>query len=308
MCRVVRPGYHTCIENNEWVRYSKANATLNASGRRHHHVPGRGDTSIQPKINLFDGKIANGEGWGNSSPEAIVCSREDSFWIAHYAGVSRFNGQGWQTYPVQGNLTTDPEAYDLVNDIALAPDGGIWVVTTNSVAVFADESWTVYEEGSGFDDKYFFENIALDSQGHPWVISSNGLFSYDGLFWEFHPSPEAFTPQGIVVDNQNRVWVGTFSGGLFIFENESWLKFTPQNSALSSNNVQAFATDATGRVWIGTTWGLHVVDGDTWTGYQMNNSDLADDDVVAIAVSARGPACPRRKESARRNHRAACRR
>jgi hypothetical protein len=212
--------------------------------------------------------------------------------VAHYQGVSHFDGTTWQTYTVQEALSTDPEAYDLVNDVAIAPNGAVWVVTVNSIAVFTHEKWTVYEEGAGFNDRYFFENIAFDSRGHPWITSSTGLLTHDGLLWNFYPGRDLNTPQGIAVDSQDRVWVGTLSGGLWLFENKSWLTFTPQNSALASYNVSVLAVDAADRIWVGTAWGLHIVDGETWTSYQMSNSDLADDNIVAIAVAGAGPALP----------------
>jgi hypothetical protein len=286
----------TCIENNEWVNYAKKNATLSGDLVKDIAVCPGGEILVLHSmgVNLFDGTNWRnyGQGWGNGSAEAVACSTHNSFWVAHYEGVSYFDGKSWQTYTVKEVLATDPEAYGLVNDIAIAPDGAVWVVTVNSIAVFANDKWTVYEEDAGFEKKYFFENIAFDSQSHPWITSSSGLFTRDGLSWDFYPSRDIATPQGIAVDSLDRVWVGTLSQGLLIFENESWLKFTPQNSTLASYNVRALATDTTGRVWIGTAWGLHVVEGDTWASYQMSNSDLVDDNITAIAVSMGGPTLP----------------
>ncbi|MEJ5311483.1 MAG: two-component regulator propeller domain-containing protein [Anaerolineae bacterium] len=292
----------TCIENNEWVTYNKDNAGLGSDLVKDMAVCPDGKLLVLHALglNLFDGTQWRnyGQGWGYGSAEAVACAAADSFWVAHYEGASHFDGATWRTYSVRETLSTDPEAYGLVNDIAIAPDGAVWVVTVNSIAVFANEQWTVYEEGAGFDDKYFFENIAFDSRGDPWIVSSAGLHQRDGLFWKFYPGHSLYTPQSIVVDAQDRVWVGTFSQGLQLYERGSWLTFTPQNSALASDNVSALAVDAANRLWVGTAWGLHVVDGDTWTSYQMSNSELPDDNIVAIAVAGDGPALPTAQQKA----------
>jgi len=293
----------TCIENNEWVNYNKNNADLGSDLVKDIAVCPGGELLVLHTLglNLFDGTQWRnyGQGWGSGSSEAVACATDGDFWVAHFRGASHFHDGNWQTYPVKEVLSADPEAYDLVNDIAIAPDGAVWVVLVNGIAVFTEEEWTVYEEGTGFGDTYFFARIAFDSRGDPWVISGGGLHHYDGLFWDFYPS-QGFSvmPQGIAVDRQDRIWIGTLSGGLLLYENQSWLTFTPQNSPLSSYNVNALAVDAAGRLWVGTTWGLHIVDGDTWTSYHISNSDLPDDAIAVIAVSGAGSALPAAQKKA----------
>jgi hypothetical protein len=292
----------TCIENNEWVNYSQQNGTLSDDMVKDIAICLGGEILVlnTSGVHLFDGTNWRnyGQGWGYGSAEAIACGVDNDFWVAHYQGISHFDGTTWHTYTVKGTLSADPEAYELVNDIAIAPDGAVWVVTVNGIAVFAGEKWTVYEEGTGFDDQYFFERIAFDSKSNPWVISSSGLHHHNGLSWDFYPSPDYSILESVTVDGQDRVWVGTYSKGLLLYENEGWLTFTPQNSALASYEVNALAVDTADRIWVGTTWGLHIIDGETWTSYQMSNSDLADDNIVAIAVAGAGPALPTAQQKA----------
>jgi hypothetical protein len=293
----------TCIENNEWVTYNKSNAGLGSDLVKDIDVCPGGELLVLHALglNFFDGTQWRnyGQGWGYGSAEAVACAAGNDFWVAHYQGVSHFHDGIWQTYLVKEALSADPEAYELVNDIAIAPDGAVWVVLVNGIAVFAEEKWTVYEEGAGFGDKYFFESIAFDNRGDPWVVSSGGLHHHDGLFWNFHPSQGfSLTPQSIAVDHRDRMWVGTLNGGLLLYENQGWLTFTPQNSPLTSYSVSALTVDAAGRLWVGTAWGLHIVDGDTWTSYHMSNSDLPDDAIAVVAVAGAGSALPAAQQKA----------
>ncbi len=286
----------TCLHNNEWITYNRGNDTLTGDQIIDIAVCPGGEILVLhvQGLNLFDGKLWRnyGQGWGYGSPAAVACAGANDFWVAHYRGVTHFDGQNWRTYPVKETLTHDPETYELLKDIAVAPDGAIWAVTANSIAAFTNGEWVVYEEGAGFDKRYLFENIAFDSHGRPWVTTSLGLFNYDAPFWNFYANQELTSPQGLTIDPQDRVWVGTFSSGVLVFERGGWIKYTAQNSALASENVRVLTTDAQGRVWVGTTWGLYVIEGEKWTGYFLSNSDLADDAITAIAVVGQGPALP----------------
>ncbi|HOT92498.1 MAG TPA: two-component regulator propeller domain-containing protein [Anaerolineae bacterium] len=286
----------TCLQDNEWINYTRENSSLSGDQIVDMTVCPGGEILVlhTQGTDLFDGVLWRhyGQGWGYGSPAAIACAASNDFWVAHFQGVTHFDGQSWKTYPVKETLTHDPEAHGQLKDIAVAPDGAIWAVTNNSLAVFTNGEWQVYEKGAGFSERYFFENIAFDAQGHPRVTSSRGLFTYDGPFWNLYTYQDLTSPQGLTVDKQNRVWAGTFNSGLLVFENGSWLKYTAQNSALASENVRVLTTDTQGRVWVGTTWGLYVVEGKNWTSYHISNSDLADDAITAIAVVGRGPTLP----------------
>ena len=68
--------------------------------------------------------------------------------------------------------------------------------------------------------------------------------------------------------------------------------FTRESGALPSDHVRAMAVDASGRVWIGTEYGLAVYDGKTWRAYHMHTSGLAENEVYAVSVVGKGPKLP----------------
>jgi len=59
----------------------------------------------------------------------------------------------------------------------------------------------------------------------------------------------------IFEDSKNRIWFGTRSGGLFIFQDGTFTPFTTQDG-LSDNDVRSFHEDTDGFLWIGTAGGL----------------------------------------------------
>jgi hypothetical protein len=88
--------------------------------------------------------------------------------------------------------------------------------------------------------------------------------------------------QAIAFDESGRAWLGT-NEGVSVYDGESWLSYTPENSGLGETGawVIAIEVDPEGRVWIGiaggvdgSMGGLNIVDGEHWDPYSGSNSPL----------------------------------
>ena len=285
----------TCLDENGWQVFTRDNSPLGGDYSQGMAVcpDDRLVVAHTSGISTFDGQSWKEyePGWGHGSVKAVACDAAGDFWVAHYRGVSHFDGSGWTTYPAD-QLATGGAATDLVVDIATGPDGRVWAVTANSVALFRGDEWTVYQEGQGFDDRYFFDRIALDSYGRPWVAHGSGLLLFDDGTWTSYPNSNLYTVESLAVDAQGRLWVGTFSQGVSVFEGGGWLTYDSTSSELASSHVRVMTIDGRGRVWMGTEWGLYVVDGNDWRWFRMDNSDLGDHDIYALAVLGGGPSLP----------------
>lgn len=94
----------------------------------------------------------------------------------------------------------------------------------------------------------------------------------------------------IAFDKSDRAWIGTFDG-VSVFDGESWLSYTTENSALELTDaiVSTIEVDSEGRIWIGlvggisgSIGGLIIVDGEVWEAY-LGNDPPFKGDVNAIA-------------------------
>jgi ligand-binding sensor domain-containing protein len=227
-----------CLSNSGWQTYTRTGSPLGSdliAATAH-----CGDNIVIGNSNgldLFDGQSWSyiDQGWGPTGPDAIACDATGGIWLAHFKGASYYNGS-WTTYPATTDLSTGPDASDLVSDILVAPEGTVWVVTASSVAAFDGSSWTVYQKGNGFEDRYFFNQIEADSQGNLWVVHSGGVFSFDGSSWIDHPNSNLSTIQAMDIDNQDQVWVGTLTRGVFVFSDGSWTQYG------LNNGLESFVT------------------------------------------------------------------
>jgi len=285
----------TCLDESGWHVYNSDNSPLPSDYIQHIASCPDGRLLIvhSSGISAFDGRTWKEYegGWGYSSPEAVACSETGEFWVAHFRGASYFDGANWTTFGSE-NLATGSAASDLIDDVAIAPNGTVWVVAVNSVASYDGAEWTIFQEGQGLEEKYFFDQVEIDHQGRPWVAHSGGLMVYEDGAWTQHQNLDISSVESMAIDHQDRVWVGTLTRGLYIFEGGGWLIYDTSNSELGSDFIQAITVDALGWVWVGTEWGLYIVDGDLWTTYRMDNSGLADHDIEALGIVAGGPTLP----------------
>jgi ligand-binding sensor domain-containing protein len=279
-----------CLDNTGWHSYTKDSGGL--SDPNITAISICADKSIWLSTGSDVNSTTDGTAWKQLtadwvSPDGVACDGKGGVWVAHYQGVSHNDGTKWTDFDAK--LLGSGDNVSLVKDVAVAADGTVWVVTSNSIAALTGDKWTVYEKDKGFDKEYFFEKIALDAKGNVWASQDSGVFMFDGKTWTAEDSADLISVQALTVDSQGHVWAGTAFNGLFMFDGKGWVSYNRSNSKITSNNVRSLAADSQGRIWVGTEYGLDVFDGKDWTAYLMNDSDLLDNSVFALAVNGSGP-------------------
>ena len=285
----------TCLGSAGWQSYSQDNSSLSSDSIQDIAACPNGQIAV---VNSNGVAIFDGSDWKQVSADlsavigasAIACDIQNNFWVAFMSGVSHWDGKGWATFPPEtvapgGNAT-------IFDDIAAAPDGTIWAVSDATVSKFDGANWTVFQEGQGFGERFYFNSLALDSQGLPWVGQSNGLVHYDGNKWQEFGNSKAGSIEDLAVDSQGRVWAATSANGLYLFDKSAWTSYDLQKEAGVSNSVRSLAVDTRDRVWITTEYGLAIYDGASWTSFYMHNADLVENDLHGIGILSGGPDLP----------------
>jgi len=197
-------------EGGVWLVCGEGEQTIRRfDGQVFHETSAPAPASIGAIAEAPDGLIwASGEGvfsWDGSSwhetPSAGLPSRDvghitvdttGSVWVEAYkAGISRFDGSTWTTYPVEEVLPSDqlqvpagePDR-GAVWTIVPGPDGDVWVGGHGGVAHFADGAWTPYPSASlGLLDVM---SIAV-ADGVVWIggvdTRAPGIARFDGATW-----------------------------------------------------------------------------------------------------------------------------
>jgi signal transduction histidine kinase/CheY-like chemotaxis protein/ligand-binding sensor domain-containing protein len=111
-------------------------------------------------------------------------------------------------------------------------------------------------------------SIAQDGDGFIWFATQAGLGRWDGYRMRnffFRADDAQSLPADFVqtlhVDRQGRLWLGTSTGGVAMYDKQSerFVRYPAGPNGLSSPTITALASDANG-IWVGTAAGLDYID------------------------------------------------
>ena len=86
----------------------------------------------------------------------------------------------------------------------------------------------------------------------------------------------------IYQDSTGRIWVGTWGGGLALFQDGGWTNFTKKDG-LQSNEITCIREDDQGTVWIASDNGLNKI-----IGNQIHDADLVGKSLLNITFDGLG--------------------
>ena len=162
------------------------------------------------------------------------------------------------------------------------------LLTALALQFFLHLGWTAY---AGLDG---IVGIAADGDGRVWVTGYQGPVGVLMLYQEDArpvqiPLPEELTrlsPGALMVDDQDRVWVGTDHGFVGMRDvDRQWILYS---SSLNCS-IWGLVMDGQGRIWARSHQGPGRIDpGSGDRSFTFTNSGLTDSDAVAMATDGQG--------------------
>lgn len=217
---------------------------------------------------------------GQVKVHGIAYDSEGNLWCAN-AGVNTVlnvlkNDGTWKAFNMPG-LITNSKAGDLIID-----NNGIkWVILFENIG--GKEGILAYDDRNTIDDPSDDQMAIVDfasNRVRTMTIDLDGVIwagTEKGIYLIYPPSTtaqqilikqdntyqyllETETVTAIAVDAANQKWIGTESGGLFLFSADGQTEishFTSDNSPLFSNTISSINIEGkSGEVYIGTDKGL----------------------------------------------------
>ncbi len=209
-------------------------------------------------------------------------------------GLLRWDGEALVEVPIRGE---GPDgAWDLqrprLTDVAHDPvDGSTWVATFDRGAARRDAGgWELQGMQHGLADA-FVTSLACAHRGDDAVVligTQTGLTLREGgrdrIFGAGQGLPDDHVSAVALLDD--RLAVGTFGGGLALYEDADWHAVAPPD--LPSGYVQTVAYDARGRLWVGTRGGLALRHEGRWEP-RPGPDGPPGARITALAVAEGGP-------------------
>lgn len=219
------------------------------------------DTLIQ-KVEPFIGPDCNldGKAFGKGMKQQILSDDQGNFWFVSSNYLVKYNPKDNSCFAYQLNSFAQLFAFvrpDLIM-IQFGPTK-IELFNLNTKSVMPPEDWLPS------DLVGFVRDIFVDSRGLVWVPTNKGLWKLD---FDQKKSvlilPDAgfrdFRFTAIFEDPQGRLWLGTYFGGLHIYDPATGeTTVIDQRNGLSNNSVMGIIDDDDGDVWVTTEYGITIL-------------------------------------------------
>ena len=191
---------------------------------------------------------------------------EGNVWsVEPMSAIGRFDGSQWETFALP-----QPEQFVDPFNLAVAPDGTVWVVAAGSepddltrvIYEFDGETWIAHDELSGI--ARYGASIVVDPGGGVWVgpigtvgdPSAVGVARFDGTDWRLYTTDDGLLDNlsWVTGTADGVVWASS-DGGFSRFDGSSWTAFP------DTDYGGPVSVDPHGMLWMPTSDGVIGFDG-----------------------------------------------
>jgi len=175
---------------------------------------------------------------------------------------------------------------NIINHIYKDRNGTYWFSTDAGVFSKNQNAVKHYSENNGLPHNFIYQ-ITEDQNGVCWIATQRGLayirddkiYTFDknietGFVYSDNLSHQILLTQSIrrlLVDDENSLWVGSWSGGLFRIKNKSVYRFT-ESDGLLDLSIRGIQIDEEKNIWISTRYGgAFKYNGSNFTNYSTRN-------------------------------------
>lgn len=199
----------------------------------------------------------SGSSLNNKTASSVCVARDGKLWIGtDGGGINVFDkGKRVAVYKEETGDLTDNSIQAALCD----SEGNLWFGSFMGGVDFYDVKKKSFhqiflQDKTGEDVRALYEDAE-----YVWIGTSNGIYKvrlHDKGIAD-HYTVENNLVRCISKDNLNRLWIGTFGGGLGVFdEHFQCVKLFNVTSLFPSNTINTVYMDSQNRMWIGTGEGL----------------------------------------------------
>ncbi len=306
--------YDRALARRGWMQLAAATSPLPADTIYDLTLRSNGDMMLGTSRGAALWHVTAGSPWGeesrvfntrnspilNDQVQVIFEDREGRLWFGSDLGVSRLEGETWQSFrAVEMGLSGAR-----VRAIAQDGSGRMWMGALEGLAVWDGVTWISYSQKTGdiLDNNVFTLAVQAVNGGEMlWVGTKQGvarldLTSGEWSNWDFSNRNLGWGGVSqLLVDSQNRVWMATIGGGMAYWDGEGWNEFRLGANGIPTSIIRSMVEAPDGGFFLGMGFptepgGLvSYFDGrDRWVVYQPTNSGFSGGEPLALAMDTMG--------------------
>lgn len=212
----------------------------------------------------------------------------------------QFDGSNWSVLPVSDAEIHGDGAYAWAADIAVAPDGTLWIASWEELLRHDGTTWERFTEADGLPSGAI-NSVAAAPNGDIWVATTDdseggtagGVGRFDGASWTIFDTGDGLydnAATALEAGPDGTVWAthsadhgpvtggGLATGGISRFDDTAW-----SSTAIADVGVWfgrgGAAMDDTGTLWISSRWGVVGFDGTESVVLRVGESERPKADV-----------------------------
>lgn len=204
-------------------------------------------------ISRYDGAtftnytVANG--LADNEVRSGYCAHDGTLWFGTLKGLSRFDGKTFTNYTSAQGLPAGP-VWAITED----KQGNLWIaIRGGGLAKLVNGQITTYGAKEGLSNSNIFD-LAFDQNGSLWLAADGGVYAFTNNIFRHYTTADGLGNERIstiLVDRYNRVWCGTYGGGISRLEGNRFITINRSNG-LPDNYVISHLQDYEGNIWWGT--------------------------------------------------------
>lgn len=149
---------------------------------------------------------------------AYITDNDRYVWIATGVGITLYDKYTWKTTKIEDERINKLAITDIVTNPSTEE---VWVAAGNHIFRCSPDGKQV----TGYNlqkaaQEVGFHQLYVDRDNRVWAMAYCGLYAYDkerNSFTEYPPMPQGATPFTMLQDKQGHYWIGTWGGGLWLF-------------------------------------------------------------------------------------------
>jgi len=198
---------------------------------------------------------------------SIAIDSKGNKWITtNNGGLVKYDGASWTVYTKENSDLPANSIYSIFID----KNDNVWLGLSGYLVKFDGTTWSIWTSGETDNGVGgVISAIAIDESDNIWIgkdwnlgvakASLNNLSSWTKYNYGNSDYPESRSV-AIDFDADGRVWFGTDSKGLTVFDGSTWYTYNSTNSNWPSNDwVVSIFKDSKENTWLGTHNGFVLI-------------------------------------------------
>lgn len=211
--------------------------------------------------------LEKGEAGNPLYVRCMIKTENQGIWIGTEEGVYIYDLRSMQFVNIR-HSHNDPYSLsdNAIHSLFQDKEGGIWIGTFFGGVSYFNDSFSHFEKyypiiGKNSISGKSISEFCEDDKGNIWIgTEDSGLNTFNPLTKVFSKcSLESKNIHSLLYSN-NRLWVGTFSDGLYVLDHRKKqiisFKNTASDQSIKDDNIYSIYEDSSGKIWIGSMTGL----------------------------------------------------